>query len=126
MKKLFVVLMTLIFTTLSSRAMTFKEAFDQTGNKPMLLLVYAQWADGYSSALQQFRTFPQVFGNKFNYVEMDIASKQTKEFNKIYHIYPNLPYVLMIRNNGKIIRYFQEDCFMNNSCIQSKVNAFVR
>lgn len=110
----------------SSETMKFQEAFDQSGTKPMLILVYAQWADGYQNYIKQFRTVQNEFGDTFNYVEMDIADKDTKNFNNIYHIYPNLPYILMFRNGGKISRYLPRDCAADSACMITKIKTFLR
>lgn len=104
---------------------TFEEAFSQSSTKPMLVLIYAQWADGYENCLNQFKAVENEFGDKFNYVELNIADKDTKSFNSRYHIYPNLPYVLMFRDGGKVSRYIPKNCASDNSCIIPKIKSFI-
>ena len=107
-------------------AMTFEQAFSQANTTPMVVLVYAQWADGYQNYIQQFRTVQNELGKSFNFVEMDIASKDTKAFNDRYHIYPKLPYVLMYRDGGKVSRYIPRDCASNASCMSTKLRSFIQ
>ncbi len=123
---LFFVLLIVVAGITKSNAVTFDEAYSQCGTKPMLMLVYAQWADNYQGYIQQFKNIQNEFGDQFNYVEMDIANPQTKSFNSKYHIYPNLPYVLMYRKGGQISRYIQRDCAANSECMIPKVKSFIQ
>ena len=95
------------FTCVKTNALSFEEAFAQSVKKPMVVLIYAQWADNYTDYLQAFNIAKEQMSDKYNFVELDIASHDTKVFNAKYHIYPNLPYILMFRNQGKISRYIQ-------------------
>ena len=52
---------------------------------------------------------------------MDIASNDAKDFNSKYHIYPNLPYVLMYRNGGRVSRYIQRSCANSTECMIPKI-----
>ena len=106
-------------------AMPFKDAFEASDSKPMLVFIYANWAENYQTYLDKFRGLEKVFGDTFNYVELDIASPDTKEFNTRYHIYPNLPYILMFRNNGKISRYIQRNCAASESCMVPRIKSFI-
>ena len=121
----FVLFLALGICTKSSAA-TFEEAYAQSTSKPMLTLLYATWADNYSAYLTEFRNLQAEFGDKFNYVELDIASPDAKFFNMKYHIYPNLPYVLMFRDGGKISRYIQKDCAASASCMIPRVKSFIQ
>ena len=113
------------FTIKAQAAISFKKAFDESNSKPMLVIVYANWAENYQSYLDKFRGLEKVFGDTFNYVELDIASPDTKEFNVRYHIYPNLPYILMFRNNGKVTRYIQRNCAASESCMVPRIKSFI-
>lgn len=106
-------------------AISFEQAFQQAETKPMLVLIYAKWADDYTTYLQSFRKTQEEFGDKFNYVELDIASPDAKVFNSRYHIYPNLPYILMFRDGGRVSRYVPNNCAKQDSCIIPKVRSFV-
>lgn len=116
-----------LFTVFSvkANAMNFQQAFSQVGSKPMVVLIYATWADGYQNTLAQYREVKTKFGNTFNFVELDIASKDAKAFNEKYHIYPKLPYILMFRDGGKVSRYISRDCAASSSCTESKLKSFV-
>ncbi len=107
-------------------ALNFEEAFAQADKKPMVVLVYAQWAEDYQSSLQQYQTIKKDFSNKFNFVELDIATKEAKAFNDKFHIYPKLPYVLMFRDGGKVSRYIPRDCTTSASCMSSKLKSFIQ
>ena len=103
-------------------AMGFSEALEQT--KPVAVLIYADWADNAQNVLQAFQTQSQSYGDKYNFVTLNIANKETKDFNAKYHIYPNLPYVLLFKNKGRINRYLQKDCVLDKSCFTEKLNFF--
>jgi len=105
-----------------ANAMNYEEA--SKDSKPMALLVYASWADGIDKVKQTFDTLSEKYGNKYNFVSMDIASQDTKAFNKKYHIYPNLPYVLLFKDGGKVSRYLQKNCAEDSSCFASKLDMF--
>ncbi len=129
MKKMLTVLFLLIMsvcTIIKANAMTFEEAFAKSDTTPIVVLVYAQWADNYQSYIQQFREAKKQLGDTFNFVEMDIASKDTKAFNSRYHIYPNIPYVLMYRNGGRVSRYIDRNCAATTSCMVPKLKSFIQ
>jgi len=108
-----------------AKAMTFEEGFNICDKKPMVALVYADWADDYRNYINAFEGMKSKFGNSFNFVELNIASNDARFFNSRYHIYPNLPYVLMYRDGGKISRYVQRDCVIDDSCLSSKLKSFI-
>lgn len=129
MKKFAYLLIVALFMFIGVKAnasVSFEQAFSQVSSKPMLVVVYANWADDYTRYLNNFRELEKTFGNEFNYVELDIASKDAKHFNSRYHIYPNLPYVLMYRDGGKVSRYIQRNCAASTSCMIPKIKSFAR
>lgn len=107
-------------------AMTFEEAFSQVNSTPVVVLVHAPWADNVQNYIKQFKTVQKELDKKFNFVEMDIATKDTKAFNERYHIYPKLPYIVMYRDGGKVSRYIPRDCASSASCISSKLKSFIQ
>lgn len=124
---LFSLVLILMLNTLKIQAsMTFEEAYLQSDKKPMLVILYANWADNYEMYLEKFRNIQNEFGDIFNYVELDIASNEARAFNNRYHIYPNLPYVLMFRNGGKVSRYIQRNCVSSESCMISRLKQFIQ
>lgn len=125
LKLLFLFIVLSVFIT-SANAMTFEEAYKEASRTPMVMLVYAQWAEDYDNYLNQFKVVQEEFGKTFNFVEMDIASEDTRAFNAKYHIYPNLPYILMFRDGGKVSRYIPRDCAASSSCISSKLKTFIQ
>lgn len=127
MKKI-LTLLTIVILSVSLQAkatVSFEDAFKESTTKPMLVLVYAQWADDYETYLKTFKSAQNEFGDKFNYVELNIASADTKFFNSRYHIYPNLPYVLMFRDGGKISRYVPNNCADKEACLLPKIKTFL-
>ena len=48
----------------------------------------------------------------------------TKEFNKKFHIYPNLPYVLLFKDGGRVSRYLQQTCILDDACFSERLNMF--
>lgn len=129
MKKVFktvFLFMLIACSVIKANSMTFEEAFAKSDSTPMVVLVYAQWADNYQNYIQQFRTAKEQLSDNYNFVEMDIASKDTKFFNSRYHIYPNVPYILMYRNSGKVSRYIDRNCAASSSCIVPKLKSFIQ
>lgn len=129
MKKVFYIsfaLCVFLFSSLKVKAITFEQAFSRTDKTPMVVLIYANWADGYLNCINQYKMAEFELGNKFNFTMLDIASPEAKSFNERYHIYPKLPYVLMFRDNGKISRYIPRDCASDASCIKSKLKSFIQ
>ena len=122
----FMILILACFTVVKAEALTFEEAFSRVDSKPMVVLVYAQWADNYQSVLQNFRLVKNQLSESYNFVELDIASNDAKSFNSRYEIYRNLPYVLMFRNGGKVSRYVSRDCASSTSCMSSKLKSFIQ
>ena len=126
MKHKFCIFFSLLFIAILSinaaKAMTFEEAMNLS--KPMAVIIYADWADNYKEILQTFRSKQEQYDAKYNFVELDIAKPETKIFNKRYHIYPNLPYVLLFKDKTKISRYLNADCIMNNSCFNERLDMF--
>ncbi len=126
MKKLILSMLTLLtfaISTQTTKAMTFAEGLNDS--KPMALLIYANWADGAADTIGKFKSQQAQYEDRYNFILLDIASEDTKEFNKKYHIYPNLPYVLLYKDNGKVSRYLQKDCVMDDSCFTEKLDFFI-
>lgn len=118
------ILLTLTLSTQVTKAMTFAEGMNDS--KPMALLIYANWADDIASVMGKFKSQEAgTYGDAYNFVLLDVASEDTKEFNKKYHIYPNLPYVLLYKNNGKVSRYLQKDCILDDACFAEKLKFFI-
>ena len=98
MKKILTLLVVaLVFLATKAYAMKFEDAYAQSGTKPMLVLIYADWAENAQSYVQAFNALQTEFGETYNFVDLNISSPDTKAFNARYHIYPNLPYILMFR-----------------------------
>ena len=124
MKNLCVVCLSLLVLLcgLSVSAVSFNEVISQSN--PSAVLIYADWADDVSKILQIFSEEEEKFGPQYSFLRLNIADKDTKEFNKRYHIYPNLPYILLFKNNGTVSRYLNKDCIMDSSCIDDKFDMF--
>lgn len=127
MKKFVCFLFSLVlFSGIKANATTtFENAYSQCGTKPMLVLIYADWADNYKTYLEQFKIVQREFGDTYNYVELNIANKDTKNYNRRYRIYPNLPYVMMYRNSGKISRFIPQNCAIDSRCMIPKIKSFI-
>ena len=94
--------------------------------KPSVVLIYADWADDAVAVMGQFRGLEAEYSKKYNFVELNIASPETKAFNKTYHIYPNLPYILLFKDKAKTTRAIAKDCILNNECIKEKLDIFTK
>ncbi len=125
MKKLLTILClagAVVFCTIKASALTFIEAVKL--QKPCAVLIYADWADDAQDVMKSFKSKEQQWGSKYNFVAMNIADEQTKEFNKLYHIYPNLPYVLLFKDKGKVSRLLKKECVTTSSCFDDKLDLF--
>ena len=111
---------------IKAEALDFSEGYEQTTKKPMILLIYANWADNYSKYIQTFDSLEKKYGKSFNFVKLNIADEDAAAFNEKFHIYPNLPYILMFRDGGKVSRYIQRSCANDFSCIESKMKTFLQ
>lgn len=109
--------------TSKANAMKFEEALQQS--KPVAVLIYAPWAEGINEVMQSYDDMANVYGNKFNFTKINIATEEALNFNKTYHIYPNLPYVLFFKDKGKITRYLKKDCVMKTSCFSERLDFFL-
>ena len=126
MKKFLVSLIVVLAISTSLQnvsAMSYEEASKQ--NKPVAMLVYADWADDLEAVKENFNALQQQYSNTYNFVLLDIASPETKEFNKKYHIYPNLPYVLLYKDGGKVSRYLHKSCVLDSACLNEKASFFI-
>lgn len=121
----FLSILLLIFgLTLKAKAMDFEKAIRD--KKPSVVLIYADWADDAIAILGQFRGLEAEYSKKYNFVELNIASPETKTFNKTYHIYPNLPYILLFKDKAKTTRAIPKDCILQGECIKEKLDIFVK
>lgn len=127
MKKLSLILILFMtfFTAQMSFAMTFEEVYKASENKPALIVIYADWAEGYKDTLSVFKQIQQKVGKKYNYAELNIATKDAKAFNDRYDIYTNLPYMMLIKSGGKITRYLPKTCANDKACVLTKMENFV-
>lgn len=117
-----IALATICIASPKANAIGFDEAMKQT--KPFAILIYASWADDVNAAKQSFESVQTKYGAKYNFVSLDIASADAKSYNKKFHIYPNLPYIMLYRENGKISRCLPKECTLNQSCITQKMDLF--
>ena len=127
MKKLLTVLtiMILFFFCGKSNATTYQEAINKSASTPAMVLVYANWADNYQKCINNMVQVKKYFGDKYNYVALDIATPEAKAFNKTNSIYTNLPYILLMRANGKVQRYLDNNCAQDTRCIIDKGRMFI-
>ena len=123
MKKILSILfLAFLLNVQTTLAMTYEEA--SKSDEPMALLIYADWASDMEKVLPTFNMTSQKYKNDYNFVKLNIASEDTKIFNKKYHIYPNIPYVILFKHNQKISRVVPKDCIIDNSCLQEKLDLF--
>ena len=126
MKKLTICLIffsILILSSVRANAMGFSEAINQS--KPAAVLIYADWADNAQGVVSAFNTQAGAYSDRYNFVQINIADNVAKEFNKTYHIYPNLPYVLLFKDKGRMSRYLKSDCVTQSSCFKEKLDMFL-
>ena len=125
MKKLLTVLFLLLFAgfgTMKAQALSFEEALQS--KNPSAVLIYAPWAENADTTVTAFDSLAGVYGQKYNFVKIDIAAEDAKSFNKTNYIYPNLPYVLLFKERGRMSRCITRDCLTNDTCIKEKMDLF--
>ena len=125
MKKLFTGLFLIsfiVFGSIKTQAITFEEAIKQ--KKPCAILLYADWADNVKTIIPVYSSIEQQYGQKYNFLKINIANEEAKSFNKTNYIYPNLPYVLLFKERGRMSRCITQDCLINDSCIKEKLDLF--
>jgi len=127
MKRL-LLLVTLIVLGITdvSAAVSFSNALANNDNKPMAVLVYADWADGYQNALLQFRRIQKSYGTSFDFVELNITKKEAKEYSDRFKIMAGLPYVMLYKTKCKKARYLDKKCTASYSCVDSKMQTFIK
>ena len=115
-------LLVMLSTSNAAKAMRYEEAINQS--KPLAILIYAPWADGYQNSLQAFNQMEQRYSTKYNFVRMNIATDEAKAYNQKFYIYPNLPYVILCRERGKVSRYLKSDCVNDSACFANRLDMF--
>lgn len=111
-----------IIGTQKANAIKFEDAIGQ--NKPVAVLIYAPWADGQDTMLQAFNSMGTRYVDAYNFVAINIATEDAKAFNQRFYIYPNLPYVLLFRNGGKVSRFLKQDCVLDSACFAERLDMF--
>ena len=126
MKKLLAFLTLILLIPAVSATTTYKEAFAQNNKVPMAVLVYADWADNYNTYISEFRKAMNEVGDDYNYVELNIASEDAKEYMELNVILPRPPYIMLFRSNCKFARRLERSCASDVSCIVPKMRSFKR
>ena len=129
MKKIFSLSLFLVFIFgffMQAKAMGFVEAYNKSASKPAAILVYADWASNIDGVLNNFRKVQAKQKDKYNFVILNIADRQAKVFNSKYYFYSGIPYIFLIKNNGKVTKVIQQDCLQSTSCIVDKMSTFTK
>jgi hypothetical protein len=125
----FLLIAFLLFITVSPakiEAKSFQEAQGEMSGKPLIILIYAQWADNYQSAVNELKLVENKYLSQYNFVALDIAKEDAKFYNAKYNIAPNLPYIVIYKQGGKISRFLTGDCTFDSKCIENKMNLFLQ
>ncbi len=133
MKKVLTILVLLIFFAgisiaapignNSSTGISFKDGLNN--KKPMLVFIYAPWSDNSEQLIANMNSLKKVYGNSVNVVSLDIAKPETKDYNDISPIQPQLPHVMMFKDKAKISRYIPKDCALDYACISKRARVFI-
>jgi hypothetical protein len=127
-KILKILLVLLMFTSFvnTAVALTFEQAYSASYNKPGVVLIYAKWADGAESTLNEYKTVANYLKNTYNFAVLDLASNDAKFFNTKFDVHRNLPYVMMFRDGGKVCRFVPRDCASDARCLADKLKSFIK
>ena len=126
MKKILIILLLMMLMPTVNAAMSYKDAYTMNNSTPMAVFVYADWATNYEKNLTEFRKAQQELGDKYNYVELDIASNDAKAYTEQNAILPKLPYIMLYRGKCKFARLIDRSCASDEACILSKMKSFMR
>lgn len=126
MKKLLIIVLLLMLMPTVKAAMNYNDAYAMNNSTPMAVFIYADWATNYETNLTEFRKAQQELGDKYNYVELDIASKDTEAYTEQNAILPKLPYIMLYRSKCKFARLIDRSCASDEACILSKMKSFMR
>jgi len=129
MKKLISIAIAIFITSicgLKAIAMDFETAYNQCSKKPVFALIYAEWASNYQGDIDNFEAVGEKYANDANFVLLDIAKEDMAFYNSKYHMYPNIPYVVMYTNGGTISRYIPRDCVEDYRCLEGKIKAMIK
>ena len=102
-------------------AVSYRDAIKSS--KPIVVLIYANWVENPQGVLNSFAKIEKL-DSRYNYVRLNIADKDMKLFNDKYTMATRLPYILLMKNNGKIIRMINTNCMNDTSCMKEKLNFF--
>ena len=120
-KKVAISLLLLLQCCIIVNAASYSNAIKSS--KPMVVLLYADWIDNSQSVLNSFAKIEKL-DSRYNYVKLNIADKDMKLFNEKYTMATRLPYILLMKNNGKITRMINKNCMNDTSCMKEKLNLF--
>ncbi len=126
MKKIVAIVAILMLALQANAAMSYKDAIAQNDRKPMAVLVYANWAQNYDYTLTMYRKMQSSLGNLYNYVELDLASAEAKDYTEDFAIMPKLPYIMLYRGKGKFQRLLDRNCATDLNCAIPKMKSFSR
>lgn len=126
MKKILLFLMLLILVPKAYAEMSYAEAYSMNNKKPMAVLIYADWAMNSDGILRQFRAVQKEMGDRYNFVELDIASEDASGYTEKNAILPKLPYIMLCRNYGKFAKRIDRECASNPACLIPKMKTFDR
>ncbi len=102
-------------------------SFEQGLNskKPMVVLLYAPWSEGAVAANKNMIALKKAYGSKANFITLNIAADETKYYNSMLPIQPNLPNIMMFKDKAKISRFIPKDCVLDYACVSKKANSFL-
>lgn len=107
----------------SASNFTFEQGMNS--KKPMVVLLYAPWSDGTVTANKNMIALKKAYGAKANFISLNIAAAETKAYNKLLPIQPNLPNIMMFKDKAKISRFIPKDCVLDYACVSKKAGSFL-
>ena len=120
----FLIFLSFVFGITKCRADSYGEIVNQ--KKPVAILIYADWADNVESALTIFNDMQSIYKKEYSFATINICKEEAKEFNQRNYIYPNLPYVLLLKDKGRVTRPINRDCLSDEACIKDRLEFFAK
>lgn len=126
MKKIFALIIIMLMSLQANATMKFSDAYEMNDSKPMAVLVYSDKSSDYQFMIAQFKATENKLGDLYNFVELNLSSRDVLDYTQKNVILTNLPYIMLYRSKCKFARVIDSSCAADVSCSVSKMRTFIR
>ena len=108
---------------LSAEAISLESALQS--NSPMVLFVYAEWAD-YRDVYDSLKV-AKASHPEYNFVKVDLNTEDAKYlFEDRRFIVSTVPMVMIAKKSGRINKVISNDCAADSKCLAKELKHFTR